>query len=134
MNGPLFIPAPATEVAIALVRDGLPDECDDVLVSDQVPDTRPPRLVRLSRLPGGGLAAAGATDVVRLLVECWAPDDGTAERLANVVRAVLVASRSRWAVGVFIRNWKEDGGPYSFPDASGQARWQQTGDLLLKVD
>ncbi|NKU16427.1 hypothetical protein GS928_25855 [Rhodococcus hoagii] len=92
------------------MRDGLPDEYDDVLVSDQVPDARPPRLVRLSRLPGGGLAAAGATDVVRLLVECWAPDDGTAERLANVVRAVLAASRSRWAVGVFIRNWKKTAG------------------------
>lgn len=133
MSGPLFIPAPATEVAIALVREGLPEGYDGVLVSDEVPTTRPDRMVRLSRLPGGGLAAAGATDVVRLLVECWATDDGAAERLANVVRAVLTASRSRWAAGTFVRHWKEDGGPYEFPDTSGQARWQLTGELLLKV-
>lgn len=133
MSGPLFVPAPATEVAIALVRERLPDGFDDVLVSDRVPDDRPERMVRLSRLPGGGLAAAGATDVVRLLVECWSMDDGEAERLANVVRAVLASSRSHWAAGTFIRHWKEDGGPYEFPDTSGQARWQLTGELLLKV-
>ncbi|EOM77905.1 hypothetical protein DW322_08835 [Rhodococcus rhodnii] len=133
MSAPLFVPKSATKVAIALVRDGLPGGHHDVLVTDAVPDERPSRLVRLSRIAGGGFTAHGATDTARFLVEVWGDDVDATEDLANVVRAVLRASRSRWAGGAFVRKWNEDTGPYPFPDESGQERWQMTGELLIKV-
>ncbi|KXF56143.1 hypothetical protein AXA44_02605 [Rhodococcus sp. SC4] len=133
MTTELFIPKPAQAVATTLITEGLPGSHSDVWVATKIPNPRQPRMIRPSRMPGGGLAANGATDRVRLLVECWADDEGDAEDLANVVRAVLNASPGRWALGAFVRHWKEDGGPYSWPDESGQERWQMTGELLLKV-
>ncbi|MFF2026563.1 hypothetical protein [Rhodococcus koreensis] len=129
----LFIPKPAQLVAAAVVQEGLPSEFADVWVATKVPEPRRPRMVRATRMPGGGLTAHGATDTVRLLLECWGDDEEAAESLANVARAVLKASIGRTVADTFVRHWKEDGGPYPWPDESGQERWQLTGDLLLKV-
>lgn len=126
-------PAPATAVLATLVRERLPAEFSDVWVGTKIPNPTHPRMVRVSRTAGGGMATHGQTDHVYALFECWADDEDGAEELANVVRAVLKSSPGHWAHDTFIRWWKENSGPYSWPDASDQVRFQFTGEILLKI-
>lgn len=79
------------------------------------------------------MAAQGQTDQMFALVECWAATEDDAEDLANLVRAILKSSRSNTVLGTFVRSWKENSGPYRWPDESGQERFQFTGELLLKI-
>lgn len=129
----LAVPKSAQTVAVQAVTAHMPAEFADVWISDEVPNDRRPRMVRITRTPGGGMAPHGATDHARLIVECWANSDEEAELLANTVRAVLRTLRGRTAAGGFIRSWREDGGPYEWPDESQQCRWQLTGEMLIKV-
>lgn len=133
MSDDLMVPASATVVLAALIRERLPTEYSDVRVCTKIPNPRPAHIVRVTRRPGGGMAASGHTDQVFALLECWADTEDDAEDLANLVRAVMKSARSRTVHGTFIRSWKEDSGPYPWPDESGQERFQFTGELLLKI-
>ncbi|OZF05248.1 hypothetical protein CH302_01085 [Rhodococcus sp. 15-2388-1-1a] len=129
----LAIPKSAQTVAVRAVTDHMPAGFEDVWISDKVPKRRRSRMIRITRTPGGGMASHGATDHARLIIECWADNDDDAELLANTTRAVLRNLIGRTAAGGFIRWWREDGGPYEWPDESGQARWQLTGEMLIKI-
>lgn len=133
MSDDLTVPAPATAVLTVLIRERLPSEFADVRVCTKIPNPRPGRIIRISRRPGGGMGDGGHTDVVLTLVECWAATEDDAEDLANLARAILKSARSHTVDGTFIRRWKEDSGPYSWPDESGQERFQFTGELRLKI-
>lgn len=133
MSDDLTVPAPATAVLAVLIRERLPAEFSTVWVGTQIPSPRPARIVRVARTPGGGMAAQGQTDQMFALVECWAATEDDAEDLANLVRAILKSSRSNTVLGTFVRSWKENSGPYRWPDESGQERFQFTGELLLKI-
>lgn len=130
----LFIPKSAQKNAAALIRSLLPDDHSDVWVATKIPNPRRPRMVRATRNPGGGLTDDGAIDVANMLFEVWADDEGAAEDLTSLVRAILKASPGRYALDAFITGWKEDSAAYEWPDTSGQTRWQFSGRLLLLVE
>ncbi|MDV8066390.1 hypothetical protein R4P64_07725 [Rhodococcus sp. IEGM 1366] len=136
MSGDLIIPASAETVLATLIREQMPAHLD-VWVGTEAPNPRRSgvrgRKVRVSRTPGGGMAAHGRTDHVFALIECWADTEDEADDLAAVVRAIMKASRSRTVLGTFVRWWKENSGPYRWPDESDQERYQFTGELLLKI-
>lgn len=132
----LNVPASAETVLATLIREQMPAHLD-VWVGTETPSprTNPGHTlkVRVSRTPGGGMASHGQTDHVFALLECWADTEDEADDLAAVVRAIMKASRSRTVLGCFIRWWKENSGPYRWPDESNQERYQFTGELLLKI-
>lgn len=132
----LLIPASAETVLATLIREQMPDHLD-VWVGTETPNPRTGSTnalkVRVSRTPGGGMAPHGRTDHVFALLECWADTEDEADNLAAVVRAIMKASRSRTVLGTFIRWWRENSGPYRWPDESNQERYQFTGELLLKI-
>ncbi|MCZ9635157.1 hypothetical protein [Rhodococcus sp. BH5] len=132
----LIVPASAETVLATLIQEQMPDHLV-VWVGTETPNprTNPGHTlkVRVSRTPGGGMATHGQTDRVFALLECWADTEGEADDLAAVVRAIMRDSRSRTVLGTFIRSWKENSGPYRWPDESGQERYQFTGELLLKI-
>lgn len=131
----LAIPHPAQAVAIAAVSNHLPAEFEDVWVAGQSPPQRRPRMALITRVPGGGVPHHGATDHASYIVECWADTDPEAERLAVVVGAVWRSLAGRWVDGAWLR-YAKCAAAYSWPDVDTQhtqARWQFTGELLIKV-
>lgn len=106
-------------------------------VSAKLPGTaRPDRFVRVSRV--GGSQDHQATDVARLLVECYAKDVGQCEAMCNTARAALRNAGGTTVVTtagrVSIRAWDNESGPvdYPHPEILDYDRWQITGDLLVK--
>ncbi len=130
----LVVPHPAMVVALDAVASRLPAEFAGTDVTGRIVD-RTARMVVISRSPGGGVPHHGATDQANFLIECWAEDDPTAEWLAVNVNAVWRSLRGQWAAGAFIRR-ASAAAPYSWPDVdvNGQARWQFTGELDIKVE
>ena len=63
-------------VAVKLLREAL-----GVRVSTRMPDPEPERFVIVSRIGGGG--DTWSTKAPRFLVECWAPNEIEAEKLAD---------------------------------------------------
>ena len=127
-------PKPAVLTAITILSEVFGQYA---FVSAKLPaHSRPERFVRVSRVGGG--QDHQATDVARLLVECYAKDIGQVEAMCNSVRAAMrnaagttVATTSG---GVFVRGWDNESGPvdYPNPEVLDFDRWQLTGDLLVK--
>ncbi|WP_033189291.1 hypothetical protein [Rhodococcoides fascians] len=129
----LIVPHPAMVVALDAIATRLPAEFADVDVVGRI-DDRTPRMVVISRNPGGGVPHHGATDHAAFLIECWAGNEPAAEWLAVNVNAVWRSLAGQWAKGAFIRRAAAQA-PYDWPDVdvNGQARWQFTADLDIKV-
>lgn len=102
------------------------------------PHSRPDRFVKVSRVGGGQENIA--TDVARILVECFAKDVGEVEAMCNTVRAALRNAGGTTVTTtsgpVSVRAWGNEQGPtdYPHPDLLDYERWQITGDLALKAN
>ena len=107
------------------------------MVSAKLPGTtRPDRFVKVTRI--GGSQDHQATDVARLLIECFGKDVGQVENMCNTARAALRnaggTTVTTTAGEVFVRAWDNENGPvdYPHPEILDFDRWQLTGDLLVK--
>lgn len=121
-------PRSSLAIAVAAVQFLVPS---DVRVATKVPNPRPKKLVRISRI--GGSRSNPVTDQAVLLFECWASSDIAAEELANLVSDSLPSIVGRWFDGSFVRHWRLTFGPVDHPDESNQARFQFQGELLIKI-
>lgn len=121
-------PRSSLAIAVAAVQFLVPA---DVRVATKVPNPRPKKLVRISRI--GGSRSNPVTDQATLLFECWSGSDIEAEELANLVSDSLPSIIGRWYDGSFVRHWRLTFGPVDFPDESNQARFQFQGELLIKI-
>src|SRR6516225_12377697 len=105
---------PVVKAGVAIVGAALPS----ILVSPVMPLTRPTQFIRIDRVGGGQFNLA--TELARLLVECWVHETaggyGSAETLANDARHALYASAGTTQAGIFIRAWRNEDGPVNFPD------------------
>ena len=108
-------------------------------VSAKLPHSnRPDRFVKVSRV--GGWQDQIATDIARILVECFAKDVGQVESMCNTARAALRNSGGTTVTttsgAVFVRGWDNESGPTDFPhpDLIDFERWQLNGDLAIKAN
>jgi hypothetical protein len=127
-------PKPALLTAITILDEAFGEYA---FVSAAMPiHNRPDRFVRVSRVGGGQDNIA--TDVARILVECFAKDVGEVESMCNTARAALRnaggTTVTTTAGTVSVRAWDNEQGPtdYPHPDLMEHLRWQLTGDLLVK--
>ena len=129
-------PKPALLTAITVLSEAFGEYSS---VSAAMPiHNRPDRFVKVSTV-GGGLDNI-ATDVARILVECFAKDIGEVEAMCNTVRAALRnaggTTVTTTAGDVSVRAWDNEQGPsdYPHPDLMEHIRWQLTGDLSIKAN
>ena len=125
---------PAVLTAITVLSEAFGEYA---FVSAKLPtNNRPERFVKVSRVGGG--QEHQATDVARLLIECFAQDVGQVEAMCNTVRAALRNAGGTTVTttqgGVFVRGWDNETGPvdYPHPDLLDYDRWQVTGDFHVK--
>ncbi|WP_030747645.1 DUF3168 domain-containing protein [Streptomyces sp. NRRL F-5135] len=104
----------AVEVYVRYVRAQLATRAEPVHVATRVPDDRPARFVTVGRI--GGARQDLITDRARLDIHCWAPDEGTAWDLVQLVRALTFAVPGRQPPGVTVYDLAEVGGPNLLPD------------------
>lgn len=129
-------PKPALLTAITILSDAFGDHA--FVSAKMPPNNRPERFVRVTRV-GGGLDHI-ATDIARILVECFAKDVGEVESMCNTVRAALRnaggTTVTTTAGNVSVRAWDNESGPTDFPhpDLIEYDRWQLTGDLMVKAN
>lgn len=100
-----------------------------VPVATRVPNPRPPRFVRLTRV--GGPVRDKVTDRPLIVVEAWdAAGDVAAHDLAAEARARLHALAGTGIGGVWVRRVGEVSGLSNYPDPeSGTSRYQITVQL-----
>lgn len=130
-------PKPALLTAITVLSEAFGQYA---FVSAKLPaHSRPDRFVCVSRRGGG--QDNQATDVARILVECYAKDIAQAEAMCDSARAALRNSAGTMVTttsgDVFVRGWDSENGPigpYSNPEVIDYERWQLTGDLLIKAN
>lgn len=125
-------PKPAVLAAITILSDAFGEYA---FVSAKLPaHQRPDRFVKVGRV-GGGLDNI-ATDIARLVIECYAKDVGQVEAMCNTVRAALRNAAGTTVGEAFIRAWDNESGPmdYPHPDIFDYERWQITGDLSIKAN
>ena len=102
-----------------------------VAVTAKVPNPRPERLVRLTRV--GGPATSRIVDTPLLLLEAWAPTEKETQELLNDARA-LVLRTGRHMPGLFVRRAAEVGGPSMDPDPDTDSpRWRCTVELTVRM-
>lgn len=125
-------PKPAVLAAITILQDGFGEYA---YVSAKLPGhNRPARFVRVTRV--GGSQPHPATDIARILVECFAKDTAQAEAMCNTARAALnnAAGTTVSEDNIFVRAWGNEDGPVDLPhpDILDYERWQLHGDLAVK--
>ena len=127
-------PKPAVLTAITVLAEAFGEYAD---VSAKLPGRiRPERFVRVTRV--GGNQPNPATDIARILVECFAKDTAQAEAMCNTVRAALRNAAgttiTTTAGKVSVRSWSNEDGPVDLPhpDIIDYERWQLHGDLAVK--
>ncbi|WP_094359911.1 DUF3168 domain-containing protein [Mycobacterium marinum] len=105
-----------------------------VAVGTKIPNTRPSTFVRVGR--AGGYRPNIVTDVMRVLVEVWAPTVAQAETICNQCIAALQNAQGTRSAGAFIRAFDNIEGPIDLPepDVSSSERWQFTGDLYVSTN
>ena len=144
-----LVPKPALLGAVTILEAGFrfPDGSHAAMVSTKLPaHVRPERFVRVSRIGGG--QNDPATDVARLLVDCFGRDSATCEFMCNTARAALHNSVSTWVTptnldglpdhinSMFIRWCGNESGPadLAHPDILDYERWQFTIDLWIAAN
>jgi hypothetical protein len=122
-------PQPAVLTAIRILEEAF----DPVRVSSQMPRTRPPMFVRVTRIGGG--QTNPVTDIARILVECWGPGIASAESMANTARAALRNAAGITFGTAYVRSFSNEQGPVDFPDPDvpDMTRFQFFGDLNLST-
>jgi len=124
------VPPDALLAAISILETAFPT----VLVSPQMPTTRPAQFIRVSQI--GGHQPNVVTDAPRLLIEFWAANRMTASAMARVGGAALRNAAGTVVEGAFIRSWSNESGPvdYPDPDVSDMSRYQVFGDLQVSMN
>jgi hypothetical protein len=119
----------AEAVVVAYLRAALSARGDTVRVSTKIPATRPPRLVRVTRV--GGARRNVSQDDATVVVECWAADTDGASELARTCRALLGAME---VPAAFVPQDGEVSGPQFFPDPlTSDPRYQFTVIVRLRA-
>lgn len=124
---------PAVLAAITVLGEAFGEYAD---VSAKMPRQRPIRFVRVTRVGGG--QPHPATDIARILIECFAKDTAQAEAMCNTVRAALRNAAgttiTTTAGDISLRHWGNEDGPVDLPhpDILDYERWQLHGDLSVK--
>ncbi|MEY8565205.1 hypothetical protein AALF15_01360 [Corynebacteriaceae bacterium 7-707] len=113
---------PAQKVVVAALSEAL-----GVRVSTQKPRELPERYVIVSRI--GGSSGTFATSDPRFLVECYAPDEVSAEEFAEEVIATWRRLRSH---GIVDARDDQNLVPNRDPDPS-RVRFQFTGGVKIKL-
>lgn len=134
-----LVPPPGVLTAVRALRDGLAAYGSAAPVSTELPPSGaglpalPSEFVVAGRIPSA--EAPHSTDTVGLLVECYAPDELAAERLANVARAALDRSQGIRYGDAFVIWWHEASRPVRFdhPDTDTRVRYQFTGTLCVQA-
>ncbi|SFK73049.1 hypothetical protein [Streptomyces pini] len=128
MGAPVGFPD-AVQLVAAYLREQLAERGDPVPVVSRVPSPRPAQFVRVERV--GGTQLDRITDRPRLDIACWAPDEGAAADLVQVVRA-LVHAIPGWR-GAAAYDVVEMGGPNLSPDPeSGVPRYLFAVEVALR--
>lgn len=129
-------PKPAVLTAITILADAFGEYA---FVSAKLPPrNRPERFVKVTRTGGG--QDHQATDVARLVVECYAHDVGQVEAMCNTARTAFRNAAgttvTTTAGDVFVRAWGNEYGPTDFPNPEvlDYERWQVTGELHIKAN
>lgn len=100
-------------------------------VSSRVPNPRPASFVRVQVIGGDTLAVV--IDAPRLLVECWAADQGAAFALARQAWARMSETRAAWVGEVWVSSVNLSR-PVNFPDPDTTSpRHQFTADLRVAM-
>lgn len=123
----MFVPP-----AVLVVRDFLQDNLE-VPVYHTVPRDHPNAYVRVTR--SGGPLLNAATDKPLMTISCYHSDPFEAELLANNCRAAMWRIKGQRVGDVWVRWWKETGGPVTHPDPDvALTRYQFSGDLFLRIN
>lgn len=118
-------------LTVAYLRAQLNTRGDTAKVATEVPNPRPPRLVKVTRT--GGPAEYPATDRPTLAVQCWAGTSPDASFLCRLVRALVWALPADPTHGADVRKVVEVGGPSFFPDPTTDLpRYQFSVELHTK--
>lgn len=132
--GNFWLPnAPGVLTGIRIIEAGQPA----IRVSDEMPKTRPPRIVLVSQVDAR--RPNPVQSVHRLLIECWLNKslDSTVniEMWCGEVSSALRNSSGNTYDGVFSFGWGNEQGPVDFPDpdVTDMRRWQFHGDLTLST-
>lgn len=119
----------AEALLVTYLRSTLAARGDTAFVGTYVPNTRPARMVRISRV--GGTRRNVAQEDAMCVFECWAPDSTQAFGLAQVARALVQALDT---VDGFFPESGEISGPQFFPDPlTTDPRYQFTEVLRLRA-
>jgi hypothetical protein len=127
MSGPIALVFPdAAAVACACLAAGLPAQgFDGVPCGTRVPDPRPAAFVRVLRT--GGPPDTEVTDLAQLTIEAWSDDEGNAQDIAQVCRALLRAAVGSKVNGATVCGYEEMNGPQNLPDpTSAMSRYTFT--------
>lgn len=117
--------------AEAMVVNYLTDAIEGLEVSTRVPDERPNRFVRVTRVGGTKIRLNAESPMV--LFECWDTNSVDAFALCRQVRAYVHALAGETVSGVWIYKVTEVGGPVFNPDPNTDLpRYQFTVTLDLK--
>lgn len=116
----------AAAVACSCLAAGLPAQgFEGVSCGTRVPDPRPAAFVRVLRT--GGPQDTPVTDYAQLTIESWADDEGTAQDVAQMCRALLMASVGSRVNSTPVCGYEELNGPQNLPDpTSAQPRYTFT--------
>ena len=103
-------------------------------VSTNVPSTIPSTgFIRIAR--AGGSMPNLVTDQALMIIQVYAPNNQLAEQIMNKCRGRLRQAQGTEQSGVWVRYWREVGGPaeYGDPDVQGFVRWQMSGQLATST-
>jgi hypothetical protein len=100
----------AEAVAIAYLKSRIAG----VTVSTKIPDNRPPKLIKVTRV--GGTKLRLNADSPLLVFECWGSTTVEASELGRLARAYVDAMAGEKVNGVWVYKVREVGGLAFFPD------------------
>jgi hypothetical protein len=109
--------------AEALVIAHLTGVLSGVLVTAEVPETKPTSFMTVQRI--GGIQQNLVTDGPLLVFQAWATDKATAYDLAKLARAYVYAMPGNSFNGTWVYKVTEVGGLGYFPDPTSEMRRYQ---------
>lgn len=121
-------PKPVVPVAIAILQDKFPG----VAISDEIPDPRPARFIKVTS--ANGAYDNPAFTEPRVLVECWASDSATAEDMALDGMRAFKNSIAKTFAGANLKGADLQGPTdYNDPAIQDRRRCQFHGTLIVST-
>jgi hypothetical protein len=110
MAGEVIVFPDAEALAITYLKAHI----SNVIIATKVPDPRPTKLIKVTRVGGSKLRLNADSPV--LVFECWGSTTIEASELARLARAYIDAMAGEKVNGVWVFKVREVGGPAYFPD------------------